>query len=311
MDFRQLRYFVQIADAGNFSRAAEILRIAQPSLSQQIRNLEDELGVELLRRHARGAALTELGQQFYDHARKILSGVERARDVIQSQAAYPTGRISVGLPTSAARNLSLPLFRELAATQPNIVLHVVEAMSGYLDDFVQAGRLDVALLYNHRASEHVAYTEMITEDLMLFVPPGSALARRSSVPFQKVFDLPLVVPGRPHILRSVIDRLAALHDVVPAAVDCDSLPAIARLVCEEGHCTVMPHFAFLEELRRNEMAAVPIVEPTPTWRLSVVVSQRTMNPRGSEVVARALGDVMIQLVGAGTWKARLKTSVAA
>lgn len=311
MDLRQLRYFVQIADAGNFSRAAEILRIAQPSLSQQIRNLEDELGVELLTRHARGASLTELGQQFYDHARKILSGVERARDVIQSQAAHPTGRISVGLPTSAARNLSLPLFRELAATQPNIVLHVVEAMSGYLGDFIQAGRLDVALLYDHRAFEHVAYTEMIAEDLMLFVPPGSAMARRGAVAFPKIFDLPLVLPGRPHILRGVIERLAARHDVVPTALDCDSLPAIARLVSEEGHCTVMPHFAFLEELRRNEMAAVPIVDPTPSWRLSVVVSQRTMNPRGSEVVARALGDVIVKLVNAGTWKARLRTPMAA
>ncbi|WP_062227917.1 LysR family transcriptional regulator [Aureimonas frigidaquae] len=306
MDLRQLRYFVEIADVGNFSRAAETLRIAQPSLSQQMRNLEDELGAELLVRHARGAALTELGRQFYDHARKILNGVDRAREAIQSRAGNPTGRVCVGLPTSAARNLSLPLYRALASRHPNIVLHMVEAMSGYLDDFVQAGRLDVALLYDHRAFETVAWTETMSEDLMLFVPRHSPLARRASISFDRVFDLPLVLPGRPHVLRGLVERLAARHDIVPAALDCDSLPAIARLVAEEGHCTIMPHFAFLSELERGEMAAVRIVDPTPSWRLSVVVSRRTMNPQGSDVVARCLADVIAGLVASGTWQARLK-----
>lgn len=306
MDLRQLRYFVQIAEVGSFSGAAETLRIAQPSLSQQIRNLEDELGAELLSRHARGANLTELGRQFYDHAKRILSGVDRAKEVIQTRSSNPSGRISVGLPTSAARNLSLPLFRALAERQPNIVLHIVEAMSGYLDDFVQSGRIDVALLYDHHAHEHVAWTEMIAEDLMLFVPSDSALARQRGISFVNLFDLPLVLPGRPHVLRGVIERLAARLDFVPTAVDCDSLPAIANLVRSEGYCAIMPHFAFLEELRRGEMAAVPIIDPTPSWRLSVVVSRRTLNPRGSDAMATVLADVIGQMVETGVWQARLK-----
>src|ERR1700712_1333440 len=75
MDLRQLRYFAQIAESGNVSRAAEVLRIAQPSLSQQMRNLEEELGIELLFRHARGVTPTELGLKFYEHARRILQEV--------------------------------------------------------------------------------------------------------------------------------------------------------------------------------------------------------------------------------------------
>lgn len=304
MDLRQLRYFVQIAETGNFSRAADVLRIAQPSLSQQIRNLEEELGVDLFARHARGATLTEFGQQFYDHARRILGGVERAREVIRSHADNPSGRISVGLPTSAARNLSLPLFRALGRQQPNIVLHIVEAMSGYLDDFIQAGRLDVALLYDHKAFEHVAWTEMIVEDLILFVHPGHELAGAREIRFDTLFDRPVVLPGRPHVLRNVIENLAAKHDVEVNALDCDSLPAIARLVCEEGYRAIMPHFAFCDEISRREMVPVPIVSPTPSWRLSVVVSERTINPRGSAAVAGVLANVISELVDTGLWQAR-------
>jgi LysR family nitrogen assimilation transcriptional regulator len=159
MDLRQLKYFVQIAESGNFSRAAEVLGVAQPSLSQQMRNLEDELGVELLARHARGVTPTELGQQLCDHARRILLEVDRAKEALRSRSANPSGRVSVGLPTSACRGLSLSLFQALAERQPNITLHLVEAMTGYLDELIQAGRLDVALLYDHKAFEHVAWSK--------------------------------------------------------------------------------------------------------------------------------------------------------
>jgi DNA-binding transcriptional LysR family regulator len=83
MDLRQLKYFVQIAESGNFSRAAEVLRIAQPSLSQQIKSLEEELGVKLLVRHARGVTATEHGQQLYDHARRILQELDHAKDSVR------------------------------------------------------------------------------------------------------------------------------------------------------------------------------------------------------------------------------------
>jgi len=107
MEFRQLKYFVQIAESGNFSRAAEVLRIAQPSLSQQMKNLEDELGVDLLNRHARGVSTTELGQQFYDHARRILQEVDRAKEVMRSQSANPV-RAGFGGPADLRLPRSLP-----------------------------------------------------------------------------------------------------------------------------------------------------------------------------------------------------------
>ena len=310
MDLRQLRYFAQIAESGNVSRAAEVLRIAQPSLSQQILNLEEELGVDLLFRHARGVTPTELGLKFYDHARRILHEVERAKDSMRLQASSPCGRVSVGLPTSACRGLSLPLHRAMVTALPGITLHLVEAMTATLDEWIQTGRLDVALLYDHKAFEHVAWTEMMVEELMLIVPAGHAMAALGRIAFRDVFQqaLPIVLPGRPNVLRVVVEQLAARHDVVPAAVDCESLPAIAELIRAERFASIMPHFAMSAEIARGEMRAVPIVEPTPSWRLSVVVSQRTLNGRGSEGVAKVLADVIADVGEGCVWRARLKAA---
>jgi len=305
MDLRQLKYFVQIAESGNFSRAAEVLHIAQPSLSQQVKNLEDELGVALLTRHARGVTPTDLGQQLYDHARRILQEVDRAQETIRSQAVNPNGRVSVGLPTSACRGLAMPLTVAMAERQPNITLHLVEAMSGYLDDFIQLGRLDVALLYDRKAFAHVAWTEMIEEDLMLFAPPDHAVSATGQVSFRDMFNFPIVLPSPPNVLRTVITQLGARFNVVPKAMDCDSLPAIAQMVRHSRALAVMPYFAFTDEMNRGEMVAVRIVDPTPSWHLSVVVSRHTMNPRGSEAVAKVMADVIAELVNAGTWRARL------
>jgi LysR family nitrogen assimilation transcriptional regulator len=307
MDLRQLKYFVQIAEIGSFSKAAEVLRIAQPSLSQQIRSLEDELGVPLFVRHARGVTSTEHGQQLYDRARRILQEIDDAKDNVRSLTSEPSGRVSVGLPTSACRGLSLPLSRAITERLPKVSLHIVEAMTGYLDELIQAGRLDVALLYDHRAFEHVAWTEMMREDLMLFVAANSPIAKRRSIPFRKLFDFPVVLPGRPNVLRIVIEQLAARHDIALKVRDCDSLPAIAKLVCEARFAAIMPHFAFVDEIARGEMVAIPIVNPTPSWTLSVVVSQRTMHSRASEAVARVMAEIIGDMVKRGQWRARLRT----
>lgn len=306
MDLRQLRYFVQIAESGNFSRAAEVLRIAQPSLSLQIKSLEDELGVQLLVRHARGVTATEQGQKLYEHACRILQGVEDAKESIRSRSTAPSGRITLGLPTSACRGISVAINRAMDRLLPDVNLHIVEAMTGYLDEMIQAGRLDVALLYDHKAFEHVAWTEMIKEDLMLCVSKDNPLAGRKSISFRSVCKSPLVLPGRQNVARTVIEQLAARHEVALDVKDCDSLPAIAKLICNSGFSSIMPHFAFLDEIARGEMVAIPIVDPTPSWTLSVVVSQRTMNAGGSEAVARVMADLIAEMVEQGTWRARLR-----
>lgn len=249
--------------------------------------------------------MTPQGQQFLEDAQRILKEVDRARDALRVDALVPSGHVSVGLPTSACKGLSLPLLTAMSQRLPSVSLHIVEAMTGYLDDYIQNGRLDVALLYNHKAFENVAWTEMMVEELMLFVPSDHSLVGTNQISFRDVFELPAVIPGAPNVMRSVIEQCAARCNITPKAVACDSLPAISRMVRDKLAVAIMPHFAFTDELLRGEMVAIPIVDPTPSWRLSVVVSKRTSNLVGSEATARVVADVIAELVSSGLWKAKL------
>lgn len=308
MDVKQLRYFVQITESGSLSKAAGQLRIAQPSLSQQLKGLEDELGVELLVRHARGVTPTDLGKLFCEQARTILREVDRAKQLIQSRARNPVGRVSVGLPTSACRGLSLRLKQAVEAAHPGIALHIVEAMTGDLDEWIQLGRLDVALLYDHRAFENVAWTEMMSEELMLVAAAGAPAGNQSRIAFRDLADLPLVLPARPHVVRVLLESHAVRAGKrLSRVTDCDSLTGICELV-RNGYYTLMPHFAFSREIASSEFVAIGIVKPTPSWRLSVVLSRRTINMWASEAVADVMANEIKAMVTSGVWRAKLKVS---
>jgi LysR family transcriptional regulator, nitrogen assimilation regulatory protein len=151
---------------------------------------------------------------------------------------------------------------------------------------------------------------MMVEDLMLIVASDHPRARSSEVPFSALANLSLAVPGNVHVLRTVISQMAARANVAPnVVIESDSLTAIMQMV-RLGYATVMPHFAVMDEIARGEMVAIPLVNPTPSWRLSVVVSQRTINMRASEVVAEALAGAIRSKVQSGTWRAKLRAQAA-
>mgnify|MGYP000209188403 CR=1 FL=1 len=306
MDIKQLRALIYISDCGSLTRAAEVMRTSQPALSQQIKTLEVDLGVELLRRHARGVTLTDMGRLFCEHARTILKDIDRAKQMIATQAKDPAGKVSVGLPTSACRGVSAHLIGAVAKRYSNLSLHIIEAMTGTLDEWVQLGRLDVALLYDHKAFENVAWTEMMVEDLMLVARTADPILKRRSVRFSELESFPIVLPGAAHVLRNIIDHIAAREGIKPnVVIESDSLTAISQLV-KSGYMTIMPHFAMVDEIKRGEMNAIRITNPTPSWRMSVVVSKRTINAQSSEAVAGILAEVIHSMVKSGVWKAKLR-----
>lgn len=305
MDLKQLRYVVQIVDSGSVSKAAELLRVAQPSLSLQLRTVEEELGVKLLIRHARGVSPTEDGKVFVEHARKVLREMDQIREVLSSTSSNPTGRVTVGLPTSACRGLCLPLTKAAAAAYPGIKLHIVEAMTGNLDEWIESGKLDIALLYNHKAHENVAWSEMMVEDLMVIASADSEYAQSEQVQFASLAEMPLVLPGRPNTLRHVLERIATRLDMeIGVAMDCDSLQGIIELV-KDGYVTVFPSFGMSHMIMSGEFRAMPLVNPTPNWRLSVVLSKQTSNTHCSQAIVQLLAETIRSMVEEKRWQANL------
>ena len=304
MNLRQIKYFVAIADAGSFSKAAESLHIAQPSLSQHVRNLEEELGVELLNRHPRGATPTEAGLLFCKHVRSVLRDMDYAKEAVRTSTLEPTGEVSIGLSTATCRELAVPIVQAAARQFPNVVIHLVESMSGNLDEWIQSGRLDVALLYEHAPTEDVLTTEVMIEDLVLVTTPERA-PKTSTIAFKALSALPLVLPGRPHILRNVVET-AALRAGYPlnVAVNCDSFAGIVELVLS-GYAAIFSEFGVSREVTRGDLVCTPIVDPTPQWRLSVVQSNKTSNARATEAVAQVLSDIAQGMVIGALWKAKV------
>ena len=129
MDLKQLDYFVRVAELGGFTRAAAALGIAQPALSRQVRLLEVELRQNLLARDGRGAVPTEAGRLLLAHARGILHQVERAREELGRVRGALAGRVAIGLPTSLARLLTVPLTRAFRRQMPDATLSISEGLS--------------------------------------------------------------------------------------------------------------------------------------------------------------------------------------
>lgn len=305
VDFKQLKYFVRIVESGSLSRAADQLNVAQPALSQQLRNLEDRLGVELVIRHSRGVTPNEVGRLLLEHARSLLHQLEQTQELVRYYAANPSGEVRLGLPTSAARGLTVPLVNAVGERYPSVALHVVEAMSGHLTEWLQVGRLDMALLYNAKPHEGIHIHPFMAEDLYLICPPSRAFARMKQIRLIDAMQYPLVLPARPHTIRLMLDEIAARSgNQLRVKIDLDSLPSMIELVLE-GYCTILPVFAVSKEVASGQMIPVPFVDPPISWQLSISSVVRGVQSRATKAVSALMLDVIGKMTRDGEWPGRL------
>ncbi len=209
MDLRQLRYFVAIVEQGSFSRAAQVLNIAQPALSAHVRNMEADLGMQLLLRSAQGVMPTEAGTTLLRNARLVIEQVATAEAEVRGHAAEPRGEVHIGIPGTISQKLAVPLILAVRQRYPGIKLRIAEAMSGFVLDWLRAGHVDLAILYIPAVDRRLASECLCVEQLCLLGPAGSRSGPHgSSIDFGNAIELPLILPGRAHGLREMLERLA-------------------------------------------------------------------------------------------------------
>lgn len=285
MNLRQLRYFVQVAELGSFSRAAAQLEIAQPALSRQIRRLETEIRQSLLYRNGRGVSVTEAGKRLIDYARGILHQVARAEEDLRDARGALSGRVAVGLPPSIAKTITVPLTKEFRKRLPGATLSIIEGMSATMQEWLTLGRLDVALLYNPVPAPGVDTAPLLDEDLFL-IAPRTGGSRATPLRLADLPGLPLIIPNRPHAIRALVEaRLTAIGRKPLIAFEIDGVPSILELVAEGLGYAVLPRTAMLTSARPGAYVARPIVRPRLTSRLAVAVSsQRPVTPTQQAVL---------------------------
>jgi DNA-binding transcriptional LysR family regulator len=199
MELRHLRYFVAVAEELNFTRAAERLYTAQPSLSTQIRGLEEELGVQLLERDKKRVYLTQAGRHFLDRARTILSSVQSTKDEIRSAATGTIGKLSIGFTASAMLNAGLPSsVRAYQTSFPSVVLRMMEMTSLHQLDGIHHRSLDLGVLRrpNIGIPTGVTIEEWYSAPLVAAIPSGHVLARGEGIHIRDLKDVPLIVYPR-------------------------------------------------------------------------------------------------------------------
>jgi len=179
IELRHLRYFVAVAQEGHITRAAERLGMQQPPLSQQIKALEHEIGVQLFRRKARGVELTEAGRTLLADALSVLGRVDEAVEAARRTAAGKQGRLRIGLPPSGPFHPFVPqMIRRFREAYPLVSVSMEECLRAELVDSLQAGRLDVAFI---RASiappEGLDVHLLLDEPMVVALPSAHALAR--------------------------------------------------------------------------------------------------------------------------------------
>lgn len=204
MDLRQLRYFAKVVECGNVTRASEALHIAQPAVSQQIRNLESELGMQLLERSTQGVAATAAGQTLYRHALELLRQADRTRELLLQDAEMPQGKVSVGLPSSTARVLAIPLARTVRDRYPGIALELIEAPTADLGELIVSGRVDLAVVADAMETRGVMAERLLSEVLYVIAGPEFDLPVEP-VQLAALARMPMILPSAPNTIRSRVE----------------------------------------------------------------------------------------------------------
>ncbi len=273
MELRHLRYFVAIAETGSLTVAAEKkLYTSQPSLSRQIKDLEDQVGTPLLSRSSRGVVLTDAGKAFLDHARLALNQVDAAVEAARRAAQPAKQRFSMGFLTGQEMTWLPEAMRVLRAELPNIDVTVSSDYSPDLGEAVARGRLDVAFM---RAEPELdlTYRRVSQEPLIALMPSDHPLAARTSVCAKDLIGLPFIaMANKARVLRAVIDQYleGAGVDIVPAQL-VDNPAMVMSLVASTRGVALIP--SYVEPLMPWSVVSRPLADNAPTIDLVVGFSE--------------------------------------
>jgi LysR family nitrogen assimilation transcriptional regulator len=276
MNLKQLEYFVQVAELGSFSKAAVVLDIAQPALSRQVRSLETELHQQLFLRNGRGVALTDAGKRLFDHSVAVLQLMAHAREDLGASRNEPIGRVTIGLPPSMGRQLTLPLIDRFKKELPSARLAIVEGLSTHIVEWVTTGRIDIGLVYNPEAQPGLEITPLLQEQLGLVGHAPKGKRKRAALPplpMKELSHYPLIVPERVHAMRRLLDTQAALTGIkLDIAWEVSSVPSIIDLVCAGYGYAVLTASGVAASARSGELVTRRLVDPTPVSVLCLAIS---------------------------------------
>lgn len=301
MEVRQLRYFLAIARTGSFTAAARRSNTAQPALSAQIAKLEAELRCSLFTRGSRGVILTEAGERFFAHAERILHDIEAAILEFAAVKRPNKTKLTIGLPPSAARLLTLPLLEAVKHEMPTCDVYICEGMSSSLSDWLDEGKLDLAILHNFRPKDLRPARVIFEEDLYVVALKSISVVAGTAVYPEDLARIPLVVSSHRNGYRQLIDSIAERHRFrLNIIAEIDSQLGQRELVLKGAGALVMPLQA-LEGWPVDLLHLAPLTGPGMFARAHLVFGERNRDSPWIEQLSDLLLTSIDGLIASGQW----------
>jgi len=299
IDLRLLKYFIAIVDMGSLTKAASLVHVAQPALSQAVTALEQELKVTLLLRSSRGVTPTPAGKTLYRHAVSITRQVEAARFDISAPRTdrEEAGDVAVGIPPTLVPLVGFTLFSRLRSEYPRIRLHLSESSGGQLGELLLRGHLDMMLTFRERAPSRTLLVPVLEETLFL-VEKKSSKIRGETVSTAALENVPLVLPSAVHGIREVIEDAFAVDGLEPFVLaDIDSVDVLFQIAKSGLASAILPSTCLLS---REEGLTIRQLAPQVSRRISLLTFDARKQSSTALTVQRVLTDLMHTAVRNGS-----------
>ncbi|MCO6425573.1 LysR family transcriptional regulator (plasmid) [Sinorhizobium meliloti] len=300
MEFRQLKYFVGVAEAGSFTKAAAQLNVAQSALSLHVRQMEEGFGTQLLIRDRTGVTLTSAGSKLLNHARIILDQVSRAEQELTSKVKSPSGEVTIGIPSGAARVMVAELLAIAKERLPRVSLKIVEGMSGPVEEWMAAGRFNIAILY--KTVERPGDAEVLASEEFCLVGPPDQPPFEETIRLADLHAYPLAVPMRVNNVRRSVADVVALHGcTLDVRFEVDSLSSIISMVMDGKAYSILTPSAIQREVCLGQIRIVRIVEPAITRTVVLAVNPKDERSVEVNAVRALITEVVHLLAESGKW----------
>jgi LysR family cyn operon transcriptional activator len=288
VEIRHLRYFLAVAQTENFTRAAERLQISQPSISQQVTQLERLLGTPLFRRVGKRVFLTEAGLAFRVRAEIVLRKLDEACSSVDDVGTLLSGRVDIGVIPALHVPWVPAVLESLARDFPGLNVGVHEAASSDVESEIEAGRIDIGFGLMTHASPSVRYERLASQPFSLIVPARSRFGKSSGIALREIQDERLVLLPQSFDMREAADAVLMQAGVHPRiAFEIDSIDSTLAAVARTGMPTLLPAVV-LRGRSFSHLRAIPIRDRTRRMEFGILWPAAAAPEPAALEVAKAL-----------------------
>ena len=281
MELRQIRYFLAVAEAKHFTKAAQTLGISQSTLSAQVKELERDLGTPLFDRTGRAVRLSEAGKAFLEPAARSLREAEAGRDAVKAVLAANIGHLRVGVSHAFSTRLVPEIVAHFTRRHPGISLLITNTTGPAIFNGVVSGRFDVGLSYTLTGTRDVALDFLTDDELVVVCPSGHDLAGRGAIPFAELHSEPMILPDIDCMSRRRLDEAMDERGVSPRIMlVINDTNTILEAVRRGLYATILPRQAVTAS---EGIVVIPIIEPSLTLPIAIVWPSNI--PRTSAMLA--------------------------